>query len=142
MAPAITNARAAERTQSTPRGRVLLVDEEPEDLDTCRAVLQGKKFEVRICRSYAEGLRCLDSEVFDLLIVSQGSRAFEGRPVLEHATEIDRRLPVLVVTRHHDMGCYLEAMQLGAADYVEKPLDVAEMVRMVETHLRHYKAAA
>jgi DNA-binding NtrC family response regulator len=142
MAPAITDARAAERIQFVPRGRVLLVDEEPGDLDCCRTILQGQRFEVRTCRSYGEGLRCLDTEVFDFLIVGQGSRAFEGRSVLEHATEIDRGLPVLVVTRHHDMGCYLEAMQLGAVDYLEKPLNVVEMVRVVETHLRRYKAAA
>jgi two-component system C4-dicarboxylate transport response regulator DctD len=142
MAPAITDPSAAQKIQFVPRGRVLLVDEQPGDLEDCRATLQAQRFEVRTCCSYAEGLRCLDTEVFDFLIVSQGSHAFEGRCVLEHAVEIDRGLPALVVARHHDMGCYLEAMQLGAVDYVEKPLSAAEMVRMVETHLRRYGPAA
>jgi len=142
MAPAITDARAAERPQFVPRGKVLLVDEDLGDLDCCRAILQSQRFEVRACGSFAEGLRYLNTEVFDFLIVSQGGRAFEGRTLLEHATEIDRGFPVLVVTRHHDMGCYLEAMQLGAVDYMEKPLNIVEMMRVVETHLRHFKAAA
>ena len=142
MARAITEQRAAQRIQFVSRGRVLLVDEEPGDREYCRTTLQAQKFEVRTCGSYSEALRCLDTEAFDFIIVSQGSHAFEGRCVLEHAVEIDRRLPALVVARHHDMGCYLEAMQLGAVDYVEKPLSPAEIVRMVETHLRRYDLAA
>jgi FixJ family two-component response regulator len=49
---------------------------------------------------------------------------------------IDRHTPVLVLTRSVDMHCYLEAMQLGAVDYLEKPLPAAEILRIVEIHLR------
>ena len=46
------------------------------------------------------------------------------------------QLPVLVLTEYLDMSCYLEALQLGAADYVEKPLRPDEVARLVETHVR------
>jgi len=52
---------------------------------------------------------------------SRKGRNFEGRLLVERAIEIDRNLPVVVLTECLDMGYYLEAMQLGAADYVEKP---------------------
>ena len=42
----------------------------------------------------------------------------------------------MVLTRCVDMQCYLEAMQMGAVDYLEKPLSDAEIVHLVETHLR------
>jgi FixJ family two-component response regulator len=42
--------------------------------------------------------------------------------VVASAIEQDRETPVLVLTRSIDMPCYLESMQLGARDYVEKPL--------------------
>jgi len=41
-----------------------------------------------------------------------------------------------VLTECLDMSCYLEAMQLGAADCVEKPLRADEVARLVETHVR------
>jgi len=53
---------------------------------------------------------------------SRKGRNFEGRLLVERAIEIDRNLPVVVLTECLVMGYYLEAMQLGAADYVEKPL--------------------
>jgi two-component system, NtrC family, phosphoglycerate transport system response regulator PgtA len=74
---------------------------------------------------------CLALEVFDLIIVSQRSPNFEGRRVLACAMEKDRRMPVLVLTRSIEMPCYLEAMQLGACDYLEKPLPPSEIGRLV-----------
>ena len=61
---------------------------------------------------------------------------------MQRAIEIERRLPVLVLTDSLDMGCYLEAMQLGAADYMEKPVLPSEIARLIETHVRPRKVAA
>ena len=141
MVHGITNHQAVGRPPFVPRGRVLLVHEDRGELDYYHAIFQGQGFMVHACSSYDEGARCLESEVFDLIVVSQGSPAFEGRFVLERAMEVDRRLPVLVVARCLEMGCYLEAMQLGAVDYVVEPLTISEMVRVIETHLRPQIAA-
>ena len=93
---------------------------------------------MRACASYTEGTLLLSKDSFDLIIVSQGSRNFEGRLLVERAIEIDRNLPVVVLTECLDMGCYLEAMQLGAADYVEKPLRADELARLVDTRVRRH----
>ena len=116
------------------RGRALLVVEEPEALHHYRSLLEGWGYQVRGCHSYEDGMTSLESEIFDFVMVSQGSRNFEGRCVLERATEIDRRLPVLVVARCLDMGCYLEAMQLGAVDYLAEPISVSEIGRVLRNH--------
>jgi DNA-binding NtrC family response regulator len=118
-------------------GKVLLVDPNYRDLEYYRSVLLGQVAEVRACASYSEATLLLDCDKFDLVVLSQGSRSFEGRSLLERAIEIDRRMPVLVLTECLDIGCYLEAMQLGAADYVEKPLRADDVARLVQTHLRH-----
>jgi DNA-binding NtrC family response regulator len=122
--------------------KVLLVDEDARDLQYYAAILQAQGHEVRVVPSYAEGWLVLEKEHFDFVILSQGSREFEGRVVLQHAIEIERHLPVLVLTDCLDMGCYLEAMQLGAADYLEKPVLPAELMRLIETHIRPYRLAA
>jgi DNA-binding NtrC family response regulator len=74
----------------------------------------------------------LAGEVFDFVMVSQGTPNFEGSCVLKRATEINRSLPVLVVARSLDMGCYLEAMQLGAVDYLLEPLTPSDIGRVLE----------
>ena len=122
--------------------KVLLVDESPEDLQYYAAILRWHGHEIRIAPSYREGWLALDKEQFDFVIVSQGSREFEGRVLVQHAIEIERRLPVLVLTNCLDMGCYLEAMQLGAADYLEKPVLPSEIAHLIETHIKPYNVAA
>ena len=122
--------------------RVLLVNERYGELDCLTYTLQQHGCEVDSSNGYADGLHQLESKFFDFVVVSQGGSQFEGRPVLERAIEIDRRTPIVVVTRSLDMRCYLEAMQLGALDYLESPLAPAEIGRLVETHSRPRTAAA
>jgi len=78
--------------------RLLVVDEDLDDLLYYSAVLQHHGYEVRSIPSYSDGATCLEREDFDLIIVSQGGPNFEGRRVLARAIEKDRRTPVLVFT--------------------------------------------
>ena len=120
---------------STGSRKVLLVDEEAGDLRILRLTLEGQGFEVFTCTSYEAGIICLEAEPFDFVVVSQGTQAFEGRTVLDRAMRLDRRRPVLVLTRCMSMQCYLEAMQMGAIDYLEKPVPPADLLRFVRTHV-------
>ena len=119
---------------STRCTRVLLVDEEAGDLKNLRLILEGQGLEVYTCTTYEAGVLCLEAEPFDFVMVSQGSCAFEGKRVLDRAMQLDRRRPVLVLTRCIDMNCYLEAMQMGAIDYLEKPVPPLDLLRFVRTH--------
>ncbi len=66
--------------------------------------------------------------------MNQGSKAFEARGVVQRALARNRHTPVVVLTQSLDMSCYLEAIQLGAVDYVEKPLAPPDMEHLVTTH--------
>ena len=136
MAAGISNQPGTGQVGVFPRIKVLLVDENSRDLQHYAHILEQYGYEVRAFDSYTQGDRCLEGEPFDFVVVSQGSRAFEGRSLLEHAMMINRYLPVVVLTRSVEMECYLEAMQLGAVDYLEKPLPPAAIARVVGTHVR------
>ncbi len=116
---------------------VLLVDEDLEYLESMRRNIQRSGYSVTVCKSYDEGIHQLASGAFDIIFVGQGSRKFEGRCVLQSATALDRHLPVVVVARIVDMGCYLEAMQLGAVDYISPGLWGSEIDWVVQTHGLH-----
>ena len=120
---------------STRCARVLLVDEEAGDLRILRLILEGQGLEVYTCTTYEAGVLCLEAEPFDFVMVSQGSSAFEGKRVLDRAMQLDRRRPVLVLTRCINMNCYLEAMQMGAIDYLEKPVPPLDLLRFVQAHV-------
>jgi len=119
-----------------PRGRALVVDQNPRDLASYTEVLKGMGFEVKPFTTYQEGTRCLDEQSPDFVFVSQGGATFDARGIVERALARDRHIPVVVLARNINMKCYLEAMQLGAVDYVQKPLPSAEMEYLVTTHWR------
>jgi len=121
--------------------RILLVDDDVIDLEYYRKLLQNQGHEVVPCASNGAALRLLDSEAFDFVVVSQGGPEFEGRSVAERAMKEDRHTPVLVLSNSVDMDVYIEAMQLGAVDYLQKPVNPSEMARIVRTHLRPAKIA-
>ena len=127
--------QASPESHLIPQRRILLVDGESHDRERYGQSLRRQGFAMRVCPSYQEGARWLERENYDLVIVDQGSPAFEGRSVLERSVTRNRKVPVLVITRYHDMACYMEAMQLGAVDYIEKPIALDDLIWAIETHL-------
>ena len=119
-----------------PRGRALVIDQNRKDLEYYTGVLERMGFEVKHYTSYQDGSRCLEEETPDIVFVNQGSAAFEARGIVERALARNPHTPVVVLARNIYMDCYLESMQLGAVDYVEKPLPSAEMEYLVTTHWR------
>ncbi len=114
---------------------VLLILEESDDLEIYGDFLRDRGYATLKCTSLNEGINSLETESVSLVIVSQGTRAFEGRQVLERSLQLHPQVPVLVVARVLDMHCYLEAMDLGATDYLERP-DPQDMVWVVDTQMR------
>ncbi len=123
------------------RRRTLLVDEDQSDIRYYYGVLRALGHEVVVTESYPEALSLLEQGNFDMAIVAQGGPAFEGRPVVAKAREINPDMPVLVVARTLDIECYLEAMEMGAVDYLERCAAPRDFMLSVDKHLQ-IKAAA
>ena len=117
------------------RARILLVNEDLQELAYYRAILQKLGCKVRASSSFAEGARRLGCELFDLIMLDQGSGGFEGQKVLAEALEVDVELRVLVLAKSYHKGCYLEAMRSGALDYLEGPLGAADIVALLDTFM-------
>jgi DNA-binding NtrC family response regulator len=119
---------------------LLLILDDPQDLATYGSLLCRLGYRILMCSSIAEGIEALETEDVALVIVSQGSPSFEGRRVLERSLELHPDVPVLVVARVLDMHCYLEAMNLGASDYLERP-DPQDLLWVLDTEMRRVGAA-
>jgi FixJ family two-component response regulator len=136
----IMNQPVEKLLESNRGAAVLLVDEDLDYLEAVRRTIQGSGHRVKACNSYTDGIRQLESGDFDIVFVGQGSRHFEGRCMLEYATAFDRHLPIVVVARYLEMACYLEAMQLGAVDYISPGLSESEIAHVVQTHSLHRRS--
>ena len=135
MPPETTKQPVPQQPQTSAKLQFLLVDEDHNDLEYYRALLEKQGYIACVSDSYESAVCSLEHEPFDFVLVGQGTAAFEGRCVLEQALDLDRRRPVVILSRCLDMNCYLEAMRLGAADYLEKPISPVEMARVVATYV-------
>ena len=120
--------------------RVLLILDEPQDLETYGKCLRDRGYETLMCNSPGEGINSLETESVSLVIVSQDTPVFEGRQVLERSVELHPEIPVLVVARVLDKHHYFEAMDLGAIDYLERP-EPHDLVWVVDTQILRGAAA-
>ena len=114
--------------------KVLLVFDDPQDLEYYGSIVCSMGYRLRLCSSVQEGMKALEAENFSLVIVSQGSPAFEGRKVLERSLQLHPNTPVVVIARTLNVHCYLEAMDLGAIDYLERP-EPKDMVWVVNSQI-------
>ncbi len=122
-------------------GKILLVDGDVSDLQFYASLLRDQGNSVDCCTTYEEGAERLESGWYDLIVLNQEGQSFEGQSLLERAIELDRHRPVLVLTRSVDMRSYLDAMYLGAHDYLEKPLLPWEINKMVSNCLSYRRFA-
>jgi len=112
--------RSQKSTEVT--GKILLVDPNPLDLETYADVLRHFGHEVRTCASYDDAQHVLERDRFDLLIVGQSESQFRGRTILEQLHAGESPMPSLVLSKNTDMDSYVQAMGLGAADCIGKPV--------------------
>ena len=137
MLEAITGRRVEGPHGVAPRGKILLVDGDAKDLQVYTSLLREQGHRVDCCTTFLEGAERLEHGWYDLIILSQGGRAFEGLRLLERAIELNRHRPVLILTRSVDMRSYLDVMYLGAHDYVEKPPAPSEILKTVSSCLSY-----
>jgi DNA-binding NtrC family response regulator len=119
---------------------VLLVFEELQELESYGSILCTLGYNIRMCNSAAEGIKALETENFSLVLVGQGTPAFEGRQVLERSLQLDPSVPVLIIARALNVHCYLDAMDLGAIDYLERP-EPEDMAWVVNAHIHRASVA-
>jgi len=115
--------------------KVLIFDEDIEDLTRDAEPFEAHEFEVHKCMSVESAKRCVEREEFDFALVDQGSPAFEGLRVLRHLVRYNLRTPFVVVARCMDAQCYQQALALGAINYLEKPIPSAEMDWIIHNYL-------
>ena len=104
-------------------GRVLLIDDEPGLRHTLVRVLQNAGCDVTGAGDGREALQILESAMYDLVYLDIHLPEMNGLAVLQQIRETSPELPVILFTAHASLQSALEAIRLGASDYLVKPID-------------------
>jgi len=108
-------------------GRILVVDDEKSLLIALRGLLSREGYQVETASSGEEALRRIETGSFHLVITDLAMEGIDGMQVLERARVVDPDLAVVMITAHGSEKTAVQAMKLGARDYIPKPFDNDEL---------------
>ncbi len=111
------------------RNRALIVDPDPEETAVLEVQFAGQGYEVAIERSVEGALRCLDAETYDVVISEVHLSDGQGFDLLRRIREsAHAKVPLMFVTSERAQSSVNRGLELGAADYVVKPVSAAVVV--------------
>ena len=110
---------------------ILIVDDEPEAVRALQRFFEAK---YNILTSYTgrKALEILNKEPVDLMLLDHGLQDIDGIEVLERMKESSLETATLVITGNRDVKVAVKAMQLGAYNYILKPVDFEEVKMVVK----------
>ncbi len=118
------------------KARILIVDDEESPRESLRFILKDR-YELTLKENGASALAALrDDGPFDLMLLDMKMPDLSGLDVLAQAHAVAPGTPVVMITAITDAKPAVQAMKLGAADYLNKPFDVDEIRLVVERVLR------
>ena len=122
--------------------RILVADDDPQMQLAVRASLSRLGYDVTVVGNGAEALIALENSAYDLIISDQRMPEMTGQELLEVVQKRDSGIPFIMITAHGTINQAVEAMQLGAADFITKPFSLEDLERVVERVLNpEHKAA-
>ncbi len=110
------------------RGSILIVDDEKGQRDILNLILKKEGYDIVDVSSVREALDQLDRREFDLIMTDLQMSGQSGMDLLEHVIADDPNQCVIIMTAHGSVDSAVEAMRIGAFDYLEKPLERDNLV--------------
>jgi two-component system NtrC family response regulator len=111
---------------------ILVIDDERVICDACRLVLAEKGHSVDLCLTGNTGLLAIERGKYDLILLDVKLPDVDGMRILKSVREKGSGPVVIVMTGYSTMSNALQAMKLGAADYLAKPFTDDQLVEGVE----------
>ena len=112
--------------------RILLVEDDPAIVMTLRRVLNEEGHEVFVEKRGDTGLARARGEPFDAVITDLKLPGLDGLELVRELHALKPRLPVILMTAHGNTETAIEATKSGAFDYLLKPFEMPELLKLVE----------
>jgi DNA-binding response OmpR family regulator len=115
---------------------ILVVEDEPRILAFLRRGLEAQGFVVDAAADGATGLRRALSRKYDLVILDLLLPVLDGLSVLRELARAEPEVPVVILSARSDLQTKLRGFELGASDYVQKPVALDELLARVRVQRR------
>ncbi len=117
------------------RNRVLVVDDEKNQREIYTLILEDDGYQVTTAQSGEQALRFARENPFDLVLTDYKMTGMDGLTLLNELLKLDPSIIVVMMTAHGSVESVKEALRGGAFDYLEKPIDRDQLLKVVQNAL-------
>ena len=110
---------------------VLLVDDEPDILQLLEIALARMNLNTLSAKTLTEAMQLLEHNEPDLCLTDMKLPDGNGLQLVEHVQQLEKELPVAVITAHGSVEAAIDALKLGAFDFVSKPVALDKLRELV-----------
>ena len=122
-------------------GTILVVEDQDSARESLVELLKGEGFEVHEAADGNAAMAVIDKVDLDLVLTDLTMPGADGIAVLRHISEVSPQTLVILMTAHATVDTAVEAIRLGAQDYMLKPLIFEDVLRKVQHLMNHRKLA-
>lgn len=119
------------------RAVILFVDDDPKAGELMLRFSEGASYDVQVFQDPRDALIYFKQHAVDLVISDLRMPGLTGIELLAAVREIDSDIPFIIITGYADVENAIEAMRLGASDFIKKPFDMDELRMQIEKTLQH-----
>lgn len=112
--------------------KILLVDDEEIFTRNMAKLLSTRRYRVTVANSGDAAIRALEAEPVDVIVLDLKMPGMDGLTTLKEIQKLGLFTQTLMLTGHGSIDSALEAMKLGAYDYLTKPCEIEELVAKIE----------
>jgi two-component system response regulator FixJ len=124
------------------RAKVYVIDDDEAMRDSLNFLLDSSGFDVTLFENAEVFLSRLPTLAFGCIVSDVRMPGIDGIELLKRMKAAGSSFPILVMTGHGDVPLAVEAMKLGAVDFLEKPFEDERLVAMIETAIQQAEPAA
>ena len=122
--------------------KLMIVDDEERFLNTTRSIFEKKGIHTFIAANGADAMNILDRERIDVVILDVKMPGLDGIEALRVMKKSHPFVEVIMLTGHANMEVAIQGMELGAFDYLMKPMDIDELLYKLQDAYRKRRCAA
>ena len=135
------NSVIIERGMKKENINILAVDDDKEFLTLIHDVLKDEGYEITVAESMSEAIAKVKDVLFDLIITDKNMPEPKGADLINKIKSISPDSKIIVLTGFGDVESYLELMNLGIYDYLNKPVKMSDLKITIKRALNLQNAA-
>lgn len=110
------------------REKILIIDDDDKMLMLLKKILESEGYATEVARNGVDGVKKFEEVKFDLILTDYIMPEMDGLELVQRIKKVDPEFPVIIFTAYGTIKGAVDAIRLGAFDYIEKPFDKEELL--------------